>query len=255
MKNDKKTGTREWSDKSINCLMGCEHDCRYCYARESALRFKQISRSEDWPHPVIRIRDVEKQHPKYRGVVMFPTQHDITPRNLPECEKVLLNLLTAGNQVLIVSKPHLQCIERLCRTLAPFIKQVMFRFSIGAMSFDIHAYWEPYAPSFDERILALQHAFTHGFETSVSCEPLLEPEHAVELFDSLKPFVTDSIWIGKMNKIEQRCKDCDPAEIARIHAGQTDAAVIDIYHALKDEPLVRWKESYQEVIDRHIKGK
>lgn len=40
----------------------------------------------------------------------------------------------------------------------------------------------------------------------------------------------------------------DPAEIARIAAGQTDESVRRIHAALKDEPKVRWKESYKKVL-------
>lgn len=28
----KKTGTREWSESSLNIAIGCKNNCRYCYA-------------------------------------------------------------------------------------------------------------------------------------------------------------------------------------------------------------------------------
>ena len=31
------SGTKEWSIASVNCVTGCENDCRYCYARHDAL--------------------------------------------------------------------------------------------------------------------------------------------------------------------------------------------------------------------------
>ena len=37
------SGTKEWSVSSVNCITGCEHNCRYCYARANALRFKRIA--------------------------------------------------------------------------------------------------------------------------------------------------------------------------------------------------------------------
>jgi hypothetical protein len=69
------------------------------------------------------------------------------------------------------------------------------------------------------------------------------------LVKALLPYVTDTIWIGKMNKIKLRVPaDTDPAEIARIEAGQTDARIREIYLALKDHPKIRWKESVKEVV-------
>ena len=38
-------GTQEWSVKTVNCTTGCSHDCRYCYAKGMAVRFKQVHQS------------------------------------------------------------------------------------------------------------------------------------------------------------------------------------------------------------------
>ena len=37
-------GTQEWSVKTVNCCTGCSHDCRYCYAKGMAVRFRQSPR-------------------------------------------------------------------------------------------------------------------------------------------------------------------------------------------------------------------
>jgi len=47
MMGKRRTGTREWSQHSANLFLGCEHDCRYCYARCSALRFGRIQSAEE----------------------------------------------------------------------------------------------------------------------------------------------------------------------------------------------------------------
>jgi uncharacterized Fe-S cluster-containing radical SAM superfamily protein len=245
------SGTKEWSKVSVNCVLGCPHRCRYCYARADAVRRKQIAKPEEWGTTYHRARlgEVVKRRRKIDGTVMFPTTHDITPRFLDECLKVLGNLLKAGNKVLIVSKPRDRCIREICKKFADYKSRVLFRFSIGATSNRILRYWEPGAPSFDERVDCLQHAHTEGFQTSVSCEPLLEADQAAPLFFTVAPFVTDSIWIGKVNHISSRViPGTDPAEIARVEAGQTDEAVRKVYAALKDEPKVRWKESYKKVL-------
>ena len=87
-KKGRSHGTQEWSVKTINCCTGCSHDCRYCYAKEMAIRFKQLTASQ-WPLERIRTADVNKLQKKYDGQVMFPSSHDITPNNLDACLTVL----------------------------------------------------------------------------------------------------------------------------------------------------------------------
>jgi len=36
----KTIGTKEWAPNNENCIEGCENDCIYCYAAESADRYK-----------------------------------------------------------------------------------------------------------------------------------------------------------------------------------------------------------------------
>jgi DNA repair photolyase len=199
----------------------------------------------------VREHDVKKRRPKVDGTVMFPTTHDITPAILEPCIEVLRQILSSGNFVLIVSKPHLSCIQRLCSEFASHKNDILFRFTIGAFSDSILGYWEPGAPVFLERFNSLKHAFDQGFSTSISVEPMLDSDHVVELYDMLEPFVTDAIWIGKMNKIRKRVdieNEEDEAQVARIEAGQTDDRIWAIYRTLEDRSKVKWKESIKEVV-------
>jgi DNA repair photolyase len=242
------TGTKEWSEVSVNCLRGCSHDCRYCYARERALRYRQIRTPEEWASPQVQSSAVWRRHKKHPGTVMFPTTHDILPEFLDTCLATLRGLLTAGNQVLIVSKPHLEVIRELLRSLAVWRQQVLFRFTIGARSDQILAAWEPGAPPYAERLAALQLSHGLGWETSVSAEPLLHAPDVRGLVNDLLPFVTETIWIGKMNQVRQRVHGVAPDEIARIEAGQTPAGVRRVYDQLLHEPKIRWKESYRTAL-------
>jgi len=168
------SGTREWSVKDFNCCTGCSHNCRYCYARGIALHYNQIKKDE-WPVERIRAKDVSIRHrKKYDGQIMFPSSHDITPNNLDACITKLRNLLIPGNHVLVVSKPHLECIEKICDSLRNFISQILFRFTIGACDDRILSFWEPNAPRYAERKQCLIYAHQVGFKTSVSVEPMLD---------------------------------------------------------------------------------
>jgi len=245
------SGTREWAVENVNCVTGCEHGCIYCYARSNAIRFKLISGKEEWEHPKVRQHDVEKKRKKIDGRVMFPTTHDITPGVLQPCIQVLRNLLEAGNQVLVVSKPHLECVKEICQEFEEYKDKILFRFTIGAFDDSILEHWEPNAPNFLERFSSLQHAYTEGFQTSVSVEPMLDAENVIELFQMLESFVTDAIWIGKMNQIKRRVEavtEADKFYVERILNGQIDERITNIYQILKDEPKVKWKESIKKIV-------
>ena len=93
--------------------------------------------------------------------------------------------------------------------------------------------------------------FSRAYQTSVSAEPLLEPWDVEILMDTLRPFVTHSIWIGKANQLRQRTSwklPADYPEIVRLLSWQTDARVLEIYEGLKGNSLVRWKDSYKKVV-------
>lgn len=247
------SGTLEWASKTANCCQGCEHNCTYCYARYNALnRWKTIANREEWTNMTSVSKQVKKKHPKYNGTVMFPTTHDITPSVIEPCVKTIRNILSAGNDILIVSKPHIECVERMCSEFDKYKGNILFRFTIGAIDNQILKFWEPNAPTFGERFDCLQHTFNAGFRTSVSCEPMLDSDGILQLFDVLVPYVSDSIWIGKMNNIRQRVMvKGDIAlekEIKRIEEGQTRKRIFAIYNELKDEPKVRWKESFKTVL-------
>ena len=252
---DKKTGTKEWAKDNVNIQRGCEHGCRYCYARYNAVkRFKQCT-AEQWLNPVINQAKVDKNYYKGKGVVMFPSTHDITPKNLSECLCVLRKLLDAGNQVLIVSKPHWSCITLICETLKGYRSQIMFRFTIGSKNDEVLSFWEPNAPKFKERQACLRYAYFSGYATSVSCEPYLDND-VVGLYLNIKPYIRHSFWIGKLRDFDKRVdlSDVTPEQeekfIKPLKAAQTDEAVWKIYNQLAVERLVMWKDSIREIIQK-----
>ena len=131
---------------------------------------------------------------------MSPSSHDITDSNIDLAIKVFKNILTPGNNLLIVSKPKLDKIQKICKELKYWKNQILFRFTIGTLNDEVRAFWEPGAPHVKERIKALEYAFNTGWKTSVSIEPYLDA-NVIELVKKLEPFITDTLWIGPMNKI------------------------------------------------------
>jgi len=180
---------------------------------------------------------------------MFPTMHDIHPNNLDVCVDTLANLLEAGNKVLITSKPKLDCIIEICSVFKEYKDKILFRFTIGTSRNRILNLWEPGAPDFEERFTCLAYAKAKGFKTSVSMEPMLDSETVVTDALYMSPFVTNTIWIGKMNKIDDRVVGIPAEEKSRIKRGQTPKQVRRIYDALKDNPKIEWKDSFKEDLE------
>lgn len=246
----KLSGTRQWSQASANCYIGCFHNCRYCYARYNAEeRFRTIEPGT-WSQMQLIPEALTRRWPKKRGVVMFPTSHDITPGTLGSCIRVLLNILAAGNRVLIVSKPHLVCIRELSRVLKPYQDKVMFRFTISSTDDSLLSYWEPEAPRFSERLACLERAFLDGYRTSVSMEPMLYVSGAPMVLLRVDRWVTDTIWIGLMNQAERRVKAetmQDQMELDEVIRSQRPEAIRALYRMV-DNPKVRWKESVCHIL-------
>ena len=167
-----------------------------------AIRFKRKS-NDNWKIMEPNQKAINKKYLKRKGRIMFPTSHDITTESMNDCLIVLNKLLISGNTVLITSKPRYDCIKKICDKFNNynFKENIQFRFTITSNNNKILKFWEPEAPLFEERIKALKYAFDNGYKTSVSIEPLLD-NNLISLIKELKPFVTESVWIGKMNYVK-----------------------------------------------------
>ncbi|MBP7526762.1 MAG: radical SAM protein [Syntrophorhabdaceae bacterium] len=249
-----KTGTREWAEHSKNIFIGCSHNCRYCYARADALRYKRILKPEHWTAMELNRRAFTARPVKLPGRIMFPTTHDIMPAHIALTIDYLRGWLTAGNHVLLVTKPHYAVISRLCEDLVNFRSQITFRFTIGSLDDEILSFWEPGAPARWERLAALEYAQVAGFRTSVSCEPYLDRNVRMTV-KAVEPFVTDTIWIGMMNKINSRVDFSAWSSrdytflngLERYRDGQP-TFVRRLYEDLKDNPKIRWKDSVRRIL-------
>jgi DNA repair photolyase len=245
-------GTKEWAAYNENCLLGCSHDCRYCYAKSMAIRFKRKTPGT-WKNEVFVPSKIQKVFHKRDGRIMFPSSHDITPAHLDECLAFLKNILGPGNEVLVVSKPHFDCIKRVCDELFAYKDIIMFRFTIGSIESRTLKFWEPNVPDSAERLGSLKYAFEKGFQTSISCEPMLD-NNAGDLIAQVSPYVTHSIWLGKANNLLGRLKingETDPARIQRakdLLELQSDQNIRQLYSQYKDNPLIRWKGSIKKVV-------
>ena len=222
-----------------------------CWAKAYSIRDGKKS-VDTWEKETVDMKAVVKKYGKRNGTVMFPANHDITPNTLPHCVEVLGTLLKAGNRVLVVSKPHVECISKICDKFQEYKSQILFRFTIGSASDKVLSYWEPNAPPYLERIASLVFAYKSGFETSISCEPMLDDKiHRVVIHT--EPYVTDAIWLGKANDLINRLtvNGADSLTLAmgrELIKMQSDEKILRLYDRFKNNPKVKWKDSIKKVV-------
>nr|WP_321402036.1 DUF1848 family protein [uncultured Desulfobacter sp.] len=243
-----KDNVQDWADKGINISKGCSNNCRYCYAREESVR-RHGNTVENWPNEQLNLQIINKGWRISNKRLMFPTTHDITPGTYDACETVLKKVLKVGNNVLVVSKPRTELIEKLCNAIEPYKNQVMFRFTITAMDNEVLRFWEPNAPTYEDRKKALALVKEKGFRNSVSIEPMLDAPNVGALIEDLRPHTTDCMWVGPMKMVRKRVVNDSPEvekQIVKIISDQTPEKLLPIYTRYKDDPMIKWKGHYRK---------
>jgi DNA repair photolyase len=161
-------------------------------------------------------------------------------------------ILEKGNKLLIVSKPRLECIENILYAFDRWKDQILFRFTIGTINDEVSRFWEPGAPLPGERIACLYMAFDSGFQTSVSIEPMLSGIFGAEdVFHVVGKYVTETVWIGKMNKALLRVDSTHEEAVRNVLEMQRDEEIIKLVDDLKAYPQIRWKDSIKMVVANH----
>ena len=202
--------------------------------------------------PMKRTKKSYEKARKLKGQIMFPTLHDILPEHMDETVDYLTRWLQQGNKILITTKPRLECIKRLCKDLADYKEQITFRFTIGSTDNNALQFWETNASKYEERKESLLYAYNMGYKTSISCEPRLKDD-IHKLVQELSPFVTHSIWMGMMNKIERRVDQTNWTATEKqflidVEKVQTIPYLQTLYNAYKNNPLICWKNELREAL-------
>jgi len=238
-------GTKEWASSNINIFFGCQHNCRYCYAKKIAIRFNR--KSEDtWKVMELNPNKLLQNFRRRSGRIMFPTSHDIIPEFKSECFQVLEKILEVGNLVLITTKPHLEVIKAICRDFFYYKDLIQFRFTITSIDNSLLRFWEEGAPTFEERFESLKFAFKMNYKTSVSIEPFLD-SNPKKLIDTIYPYISETIWIGKMNYISQnKIPKEDRANYKKIRMIYSHKNLLSIINSLESYKKVRYKDSIRK---------
>jgi len=253
----------ELLETSEDIQVGCTNNCRYCSSRYEAVEKKKWCTHEQWIDPVTIRYKVHRSFLKRLDVISFPENHDITARNLSDSLHVIHSMLEAGNQVRVLSKPNYGCIAEICKTFIKYRKQLSFCFTIGSMDPSVLSFWEPQAPSFDERLKSLQFAYDYGFQTSVSIDPILDSDiiKTINLYDRIHTLVREDVWIGIMqgfNNIELLdVMNSDKQKfVYPLNAFiSVDETILLLVEQLRNQRLIRWKESIVKVLEHFFEEK
>ena len=78
-----------------------------------------------------------------------------------------------------------------------------------------------------------------------------------KLYAAVSSYVTDSIWIGKMNLPNSRVKantnNGFPVDkINELINWQSDDNILNLYEKYKHNPQIEWKESIKKVINKYF---
>jgi len=167
-----------------------------------AIRFNRKT-ATNWKVMELNLNEIGKHYKKRSGRIMFPTSHDITLESLFYCMGTLQKLLEVGNDVLVTTKPYYPCMKILMRAFKQYKDQIQFRFTITSADNNVLWEWERNAPDLSNRMASLIKGFVDGYKTSVAIEPFLD-FNPIPLILKVRPYVTESIWIGKLNYMKTK---------------------------------------------------
>jgi len=251
----KNLGTKEegWAGEhgeSFGIYHGCKNGCLTCWARlfkdKRKYKGKKLIDWDDWEKPFPRKSKVKIKKLK-SGRYMFPSTHDIYPENMKECLKVCLEIVQAGNDLLITTKGNYEAIKYLTSELVHFKNQIEFRFSIPSIDDKIIKKWEVNAPLFNERLRCLKLAFMMNYSTSISLEPYFD-ENPDFVIKECHAFLTGDFWVGTMNYLKEISKKC-PA-VRELGWLYTPNRVVEIKKKLDqiDYATIKYKSPFMAII-------
>lgn len=193
----------EYAPLAANLYKGCSHNCVYCYAPSATFKKREIFHSSEFikPRPNV-LEQFKKDCVKFAG-----DEREVLFSFTSDCYQPIESELNLTRQALQIAKKHdiyaviLTKNGKLSRRDLPLlasVKRRKFGVTLTSDSPEISLKWESGASLPEERIKALQDAWTLGIETFVSFEPVIDPEAVYRLIEITNDFV-DFYKVGKLN--------------------------------------------------------
>jgi DNA repair photolyase len=199
----------EYSDFSINHVVGCSHGCKYpCYAMQMAKRFGTVKSYNEWIKPKIvsnALELLEKEIPKYKNKIKFVhlcfmtdpfmyRNNDVKKLTLKIIEKLNKN----GIRCTVLTKGILP--KELANT-EKYGKNNEYGITLVSLDETFKKQFEPFSSPYNERIASLKYLHSKGLHTWVSMEPFPTPNIANQDLAKILNMLSfvDKIVFGKLN--------------------------------------------------------
>ena len=191
---------REYAPLACNLYSGCVHGCLYCYVPQVVHRKREEFHAEATPRPGI-LEALNKDAERYAGTEL-PVLLSFTADPYPPIEEKLeitrdaIEILRARNiPVHILTKAGMRASRDF-----PLLKGpgCAFGTTLVFSTDTCRQRWEPNAATVGNRIEAIHLAHALGISTFVSIEPIIRPQQAINLIETLSGMV-DEWRIGKLN--------------------------------------------------------
>lgn len=197
---------------TLNPYIGCEHRCIYCYARFMK-RF--TGHQEAWGKfidvkinaPELLIKEIKKKRPERVWVSGISDPYQPIEEKYELTKRCLEILIDNDWAVTIQTKSPLvlRDIELLKKS-----EKIEVCFTITTADENIKRYFEPFAPSIEKRINALEILHSEGITTHVMIAPILPEAKALvkELRERVDFVIIDRMnyhyadWVYREHKIE-----------------------------------------------------
>lgn len=189
----------EYAQLAVNLYRGCRHGCTYCYAPR-CLHMKLDEFSDAKPRADILKKleiDAKKMAGDPRPVLLCFTCDPYGPDE--EKDKITqqaIEILGQNRMQMRVLTKNGALANRDFHLMGKY--NVEFGETIIFSDDATRQKYEPHAGTIEERIEAMRTAHTLGLRTWVSVEPVIDPDQALKVIDTLRNSV--DVWkIGKLN--------------------------------------------------------
>jgi len=192
---------KEYAPLAVNIYKGCTHGCQYCFGAKTpwVSPDKYYGAANPKADAVKKIKqDASKLNGDGReillsflGDVYQPVEMDLG------LTRQAIEVLMENNLTFTILTKGGTRATRDFDLLASYDKARFGTTLIFTSQADADK-WEPYAASIQDRIDAIEQAYTAGIPTWVSLEPVIDPEQALELIRDLHKII-DHWKVGKIN--------------------------------------------------------
>lgn len=199
------------TDKLVNIDRGkCLNNCAYCMvpamrarrAGPKAVVKEHLVHAKPWSPvfttsglsitPGISYRSVKKVITPPNPIWQLFASHDTYPSNIDRVIATIHRIMSRPEccYILMHTKPHLFCTERLIEECKPYKNRIIWRISISSAYGQILKKWEPAATSFRERLECVKLLHSNNYRVGVSCTPILSGGIHF-LYNAVKDYISE----------------------------------------------------------------